>query len=240
MAYQILHKAATRGHSQHGWLESWHTFSFAHYHDPQRMHFGVLRVLNDDTVEAGRGFGSHPHENMEIITIPLEGELEHADNMGHRQVIRPGDIQVMSAGTGIVHSEFARPGEGPVRFLQVWLFPDRRNVAPRYDQLTLEPERSLNRFQQMLSPDPHDDGVWVHQQAWFHLGRFQAGREAGYMVKRAGNGVYAFVIEGSATINGQALERRDGLGLWEVDVLHVEAGAAGAHVLLMDVPMRAS
>ena len=238
MANMILHKAGTRGHANHGWLDTRHTFSFANYYDPERMHFGVLRVLNDDIVAPGMGFGTHPHENMEIISIPLEGDLEHKDSMGNTQVIRHGDIQVMSAGTGITHSEKNRDHDRSTRFLQIWLFPNRRNVTPRYDQLTLDPARRHNRFQQVLSPSPDDEGVWIHQDAWFHLGRFDAGKAAGYAVKRAGNGVYAFVIEGSATINGQALDRRDGLGVWDVSTLEVKAGNNGAEILLMEVPMQ--
>lgn len=237
MAHTVLHKAATRGHADHGWLNTWHTFSFAHYHDPERMHFGALRVLNDDTVAPGMGFSTHPHANMEIISIPLEGDLEHRDSMGNTQVIRQGDIQVMSAGSGITHSEKNRNHDRLTRFLQIWVFPNKRDVPPRYDQITLDPAKLRDRFQQILSPSPDDEGVWIHQDAWFHLGRFGPGREATYAVKRPGNGVYAFVIEGEATINGQALERRDGLGLWEVTGLEIKTGNNGADVLLMDVPM---
>ncbi|MBL8002809.1 MAG: pirin family protein [Flavobacteriales bacterium] len=240
MANMVLHKAGTRGHANHGWLDSHHSFSFANYYDPERMHFGALRVLNDDTVAAGMGFGTHPHDNMEIISIPLEGDLEHKDSMGNTQVIRHGDIQVMSAGTGITHSEFNRNKDRLTRFLQIWVFPNRRNVSPRYDQLTLDPALRHNRFQQVLSPSPDDEGVWIHQDAWFNLGRFDAHKGAHYGLKRAGNGVYAFVIEGSATINGQALERRDGLGVWDIAALDVQAGPQGAEILLMEVPMQLS
>jgi redox-sensitive bicupin YhaK (pirin superfamily) len=237
MANMILHKAGTRGHADHGWLNSHHTFSFAHYHDPERMHFGVLRVLNDDTVAAGMGFSTHPHDNMEIISIPLEGDLEHKDSMGNTQVIRHGDIQVMSAGSGITHSEKNRNTDKLTRFLQIWVFPNKRNVTPRYDQITLNPADRHNTFQQVISPNADDAGVWIHQDAWFHLGTFDGGVSARYTVKRTGNGVYAFLLEGSATINGQALERRDGLGVWDIDTLELEAGPGGAEVLLMDVPM---
>jgi len=237
MANMVLHKAGTRGHADHGWLNSHHTFSFAHYHDPERMHFGVLRVLNDDTVAAGMGFNTHPHDNMEIISIPLEGDLEHKDSMGNTQVIRHGDIQVLSAGSGITHSEKNRNTDRLTRFLQIWVFPNKRNVTPRYDQITLNTADRHNAFQQVLSPSPDDAGVWIHQAAWFHLGKFDANKSAAYAVKRKGNGVYAFLIEGSAIINGQALERRDGLGVWDIDTLELKAGPGGAEVLLMDVPM---
>jgi redox-sensitive bicupin YhaK (pirin superfamily) len=237
MAHMVLHKAATRGHANHGWLDSHHTFSFANYYDPERMHFGVLRVLNDDTVSPGMGFSTHPHENMEIISIPLEGDLEHKDSMGNTQVIRHGDIQVMSAGSGITHSEKNRNTDKLTRFLQIWMFPNKRNVTPRYDQLTLNASDRHNAFQQVLSPSADDAGVWVHQDAWFHLGRFDGGRDATYHVKRTGNGVYAFVLEGSVTINGQHLDRRDGLGIWDVTTLDLRTGPEGAEILLMDVPM---
>lgn len=238
MSNMVLHKAATRGHANHGWLDTHHTFSFANYYDPERMHFGALRVLNDDTVAAGRGFGTHPHDNMEIISIPLEGDLEHKDSMGNTQVIRHGDIQVMSAGSGITHSESNLNADQLTRFLQIWVFPNKRNVAPRYDQLTLNPTERRNRLQQVLSPDPHDDGVWIHQDAWFHLGSFDAGKNAAYDLKRTGNGVYVFMLEGSAVVNEQVLERRDGLGIWDVDRLELSAGNDGAEVLMMEVPMQ--
>jgi redox-sensitive bicupin YhaK (pirin superfamily) len=236
MSNSVLHKADTRGNANHGWLNSYHTFSFANYYNPERMHFGVLRVLNDDTVEAGRGFGTHPHDNMEIISIPLEGDLEHRDSMGNVAVIRNGDIQVMSAGTGITHSEFNKNAGSLVKFLQIWVFPNKRGVTPRYDQLTLKAEDRKNKLQQILSPNPDDAGVWLHQDAWFHLGAFETGVAADYTVKRKGNGVYAFVLSGNVTINGQALASRDGFGVWDIDTLSIKADSQ-AELLLMDVPM---
>jgi len=237
MENTILHRAETRGIANHGWLESCHTFSFANYHNPERMHFGVLRVLNDDKVEAGRGFGTHPHDNMEIISIPLEGDLEHKDSMGNTTVIKSGDIQIMSAGTGIMHSEFNKNADRPVKFLQIWLYPNKRNVTPRYDQMTLDIKQRHNRFQQILSPDPADEGVWIHQNAWFHLGNFDTGFETEYAVKSRGNGVYAFILRGSAEIEGQQLNARDGFGIWDVEKLRIRCGAADTEILLMDVPM---
>src|SRR3954469_20283590 len=188
----VLHKAATRGHASHGWLDSWHTFSFANYHDPARIHFGVLRVLNDDTVDAGMGFGKHPHDNMEIISIPLEGDLEHKDSMNNTAVIKNGDIQAMSAGTGIYHSEYNQDPDKRVKFLQIWIYPNQRNVEPRYDQLTLNLDDRHNKLQQVLSPNPDDAGVWIHQDAWFNLGKFDAGMSTVYTIQKPGNGVYAF------------------------------------------------
>ena len=221
----------------HGWLQSYHTFSFANYYNPERMNFGVLRVLNDDTVQAGRGFGTHPHDNMEIISIPLEGDLEHKDSMGNVAVIRNGDVQVMSAGTGIYHSEYNKNSDKTVKFLQIWVFPNKRNVTPRYDQITLNLADRKNKLQQILSPNPDDEGVWIHQNAWFHIGTLDEGFETTYTLKGGnGNGVYIFVLNGDVTANGQALHARDGLGIWNTEQFDLKANSA-AEVLLMEVPM---
>ena len=237
MANTVLHRADTRGHANHGWLDSYHTFSFANYYNPDRMHFGVLRVLNDDWVAPGRGFGRHPHDNMEIISIPLVGDLEHQDSMNNKQVIRQGDIQVMSAGTGIFHSEFNRNTDKEVRFLQIWVFPNKKNVEPRYDQLTYDRDKAHNNLLQVLSPNPDDAGVWIHQDAWFHLGNLDKGFQTKYTLKRPQkNGVYAFVIDGKVSINGHPLNRRDGLGLWDTTELSINADEK-AELLLMEVPM---
>jgi len=237
MANSVLHKSETRGDANHGWLHSRHTFSFADYYDPERVHFGMLRVLNDDIVEAGMGFGTHPHENMEIISIPLEGDLEHKDSMGNISVIKHGDIQVMSAGTGITHSEYNRNKDKPVKFLQIWVFPNRKNVKPRYDQITLNIADRHNKLQQILSPNPDDDGVWIYQNAWFHLGQFDKGFSAEYNIKAKGNGVYAFILIGSVTIHNQELKSRDGFGIWDIDKFSVKANA-DSEFLLMEVPMK--
>ncbi|UOQ74055.1 pirin family protein [Hymenobacter cellulosilyticus] len=232
----VLHKAESRGHASHGWLNSYHTFSFAGYSNPSRVHFGVLRVLNDDTVAGGMGFGTHPHDNMEIISIPLSGDLEHKDNMGNHGIIRRGDVQVMSAGTGVAHSEKNHNKDQEVKFLQIWVFPNQRGVKPRYAQQSFRAEDRHNQFQQVISPSPDDAGVWIHQDAWFSLGDFDPGFSTEYQVKKAGNGVYAFVLEGDVTINGQKLNRRDGLGIWDTDSLSIQANSQ-AQLLLMDVPM---
>jgi len=237
MANTILHKADSRGLANHGWLKSFHSFSFANYYNPERMHFGVLRVLNDDRVDAGMGFGTHPHDNMEIISIPLEGDLEHKDSIGNIATIRHGDIQVLSAGTGIHHSEYNKNKDSEVKFLQIWLFPNKKNVQPRYDQVTLNLEDRHNKLQQILSPNPDDAGVWIHQDAWFHMGKFDNNFTTEYTIKRNGNGVYAFILNGDFTIDGNVLNQRDGLGIWNTDKISITANSQDAEILLMDVPM---
>jgi len=232
----VLHKAETRGHANHGWLDSHHTFSFAHYYDPTRINFGALRVLNDDQVAGGRGFGEHPHDNMEIISIPLSGDLEHQDSMGNKTVIRQNDVQIMSAGTGIQHSEYNKNKDEKVNFLQIWVFPKERNIQPRYDQKTFSPEGRVNKLQEVVAPVKDSEGVWINQDAWFHLGNLKKDFKTTYDVKKKGNGVYVFVLDGEVTINGQALKKRDGLGVSEADALEIEA-KRDAEVLLMEVPM---
>jgi quercetin 2,3-dioxygenase len=233
----VLHKAATRGHANHGWLDSWHTFSFAGYHDPNRIHFGALRVLNDDTVAPGMGFGKHPHDNMEIVSIPLEGDLEHGDSTGTKAVIKSGDVQIMSAGTGIIHSEKNSNNDQQVKFLQIWVFPNTKNVTPRYDQKTFSEADKQNKLATVVSPiGRNDGGVQMHQDAWFHLGRLDEGKTLTYELKKKENGVYAFVIEGDVTINDIVLNRRDGLGISETDTLFIKADSR-AEILLMEVPM---
>ncbi|EEX49422.1 pirin family protein [Pasteurella dagmatis] len=232
----IYHSANSRGDANHGWLKSKHTFSFGHYYDPSRINFGALRVINDDFVEGGMGFGTHPHNNMEIISIPLSGDLAHKDSMGNGSIIRNGDIQVMSAGTGITHSEMNPNADIPVKFLQIWVIPNKRNVEPRYQQITIADNAKPNDFQQILSPNPDDDGVWIHQDAWFSLAKFDQGISKNYALNKAGNGVYAFVIKGQANVAGVALNERDGLGIWDTDNLDIIA-SSDAEVLLMEVPM---
>jgi len=239
----VLHKASTRGHANHGWLDTNHTFSFAHYYDPTRVHFGALRVLNDDFVDGGMGFGTHPHDNMEIISLPLSGDLEHKDSMGNVAVIKQNDVQIMSAGTGIYHSEYNKNKDKKVNFLQIWVFPKVRNIEPRYDQINFKPENRVNKLQQIVSPSKTDEGVWINQDAWFHLGNLKKGFATDYRIKQKGNGVYFFVIEGDVTFNphagqagGQKLNKRDGFGVWDVEKLSISADS-DAEVLLMEVPM---
>jgi redox-sensitive bicupin YhaK (pirin superfamily) len=237
MENSVLHKANTRGHANHGWLDAHHSFSFASYYNPDRMQFGALRVLNDDMVSEGQGFGTHPHDNMEIITIPLEGAIEHKDSMGNSSVIRAGEIQVMSAGSGITHSEFNHHSDRKLKLLQIWIFPNKQNVIPRYDQLKLDPTDKQNKLQQILSPVPKDTGVWIHQKAWFHLGNFDKDMKANYTLKDKANGVYAFVIKGQFMVNDQKLETRDALGIWSIEKLSLSSLEKDSEILLIEVPM---
>jgi redox-sensitive bicupin YhaK (pirin superfamily) len=238
MENTILHKAETRGDANHGWLHSKHTFSFANYYNPERMHFGVLRVLNDDTVAAGMGFGTHPHDNMEIISIPLEGDLEHKDSMGNVTVIKNGDIQIMSAGTGIQHSEYNKSKDNQVKFLQIWVLPNKKNVTPRYDQITLISEDRHNKLQQIVSPNADNEGVWINQNAWFHLGKFDKGISTDYTIKSKGNGLYIFNLSGTLEVNNQVLNTRDGFGIWDIEKVTLKANT-DAEFLIMEVPMTA-
>lgn len=229
----VIHRANTRGGANHGWLQTKHSFSFSNYYDPERMGFGKLRVLNDDIIAGGTGFGTHPHDNMEIISIPLEGALKHKDSMGNEQVIKAGDIQVMSAGTGITHSEMNGLKDKPGKFLQIWVYPNKRGVTPRYDQITLKEEK--NKLQQILSPSPDDAGVWIYQDAWFDLGTFDKGQKIQHKLRRPKtHGVYAFVINGNVTINGQKLGERDAMGIWKVSSLDINT-ESNARLLLMEV-----
>ncbi len=232
----IFHSSSSRGQANHGWLKSHHSFSFANYYNPDKIHFGALRVLNDDYVAAGMGFGEHPHENMEIISIPLEGDLEHKDSMGNTTVIKHGDIQVMSAGTGVYHSEYNKSKSNAVKFLQIWVIPNKQNVTPRYDQITLNLKDRENKLQQILSPNKNDDGVWIHQDAWFHLGKFSAEKNCTYSFKKEDNGVYVFLLKGKAIVAGEELNERDAIGIWESNSFDFKS-LSYCEILMMEVPM---
>lgn len=232
----ILHKASSRGRSKHDWLDSYHSFSFAEYHNPGRMNFGILRVLNDDIIAGGTGFGRHPHNNMEIITIPLHGDLAHEDSMGNKAIIKQGDVQVMSAGTGVYHSERNPNKELPVELLQIWLMPNQRDVAPRYDQISIAQLEKQNSFFQILSPNPDDQGVWIHQNAWFHLGYFDENVTTSYNLKNADNGVYVFVLEGQVEIVSHDLDRRDAIGIWDIENFVLKSNTK-SKVLVMEIPL---
>ena len=231
----IYHAAQTRGKADHGWLYANHSFSFANYYNPQRMNFGSLRVLNDDTIAPGMGFDTHPHDNMEIITIPLTGDLEHKDSMGNIGVINEGEIQVMSAGTGVYHSEFNKNLDKHVNLLQLWVMPNKHNVEPRYDQKSVRELKKDNTFYQVLSPNKEDDGMWIHQDAWFHLGDFNKSQQTVYEIKKKGNGVYIFVIEGRFKVGNQVLNKRDALGVWDTTKIPF-ISKSNSKVLLVEVP----
>ena len=232
----IYHAADSRGDANHGWLKSKHTFSFANYHNPERMGFGALRVINDDFVIAGQGFGKHSHRDMEIISIPLSGKLGHGDNIGNNGIIETGEIQVMSAGTGITHSEMNADNHEAVSFLQIWVIPNKMNVEPRYQQIRMDELMKPNAFNQILSPNSDDAGVWIHQDAWFSMGDFDKGVTETYQLKNPNNGVYIFVISGKVVINGNTLDTRDGLGVWDTKNFTMDV-LDDARVLLMEVPM---
>ncbi len=233
---KVFHSAETRGYADHGWLNANHSFSFASYYDPNRMNFGALRVLNDDTISPGKGFGKHSHDNMEIITIPLKGDLEHKDSLGNIGAINEGEIQVMSAGTGIYHSEYNKNSDKFINLLQLWVMPKKQDVKPRYDQRSFKGLKKKNSIYQVLSPYPEDEGMWIHQDAWIHLGDFEEVTSVDYMLKKKGNGVYIFVIEGIFKVANEKLEKRDALGVWNTESITFEAQSK-SQVLLIEVPM---
>ena len=236
MSKKIIHKANTRGHANHGWLDSHHTFSFARYYNPERMNFGLLRVLNDDVVAPGMGFGAHPHDNMEIISIPLSGELAHQDSTGNKKVIQTNDVQIMSAGSGLTHSEFNNSKTDKVNFLQIWVFPKEQNITPRYEQKTFKPEDRQNKLQLVVSPEKDAESIWINQDAWFTLGSLKAGFAEDYKLHKNGNGVYAFVLEGEVEIDGEKLSKRDGMGISDTENVSIKA-SSDAELLLMEIPM---
>lgn len=237
MKKTILHSADSRGIGNHGWLQSKHTFSFAGYHDPDRIHFGALRVLNDDIVAGGKGFGLHPHDNMEIVSIPLVGALQHKDTTGREAVIHTGDVQIMSSGSGIAHSEMNASATEAVNFLQIWVFPKKRNIEPRYQQKTFITADRNNTWQVVVSPEEAEASLWINQDAWLSLGEWSKGTEAVYELHRKGNGVYAFVIDGDVILAGQALHSRDGFGISDTETISLVADR-DARVLIIEVPMQ--
>ena len=232
-----IHKEESRGHANHGWLDTHHSFSFASWHNPERMHFGMLRVLNDDIVSGGKGFGTHPHDNMEIISIPLKGDLEHRDSMGTTSVIKENDIQVMSAGTGVLHSEYNKNPDKDVNFLQIWIFPKVRNIAPRYDQKSFDPLDSEGKILRLVSPmEDATDTVKINQDAYISLSTLKSGNKISYNFNKKGNGVYAFVLEGEASLDGYSLQEKDAAAISEVDSLDFESNSE-AKILFIEVPM---
>ena len=233
---KVFHPASSRGAADHGWLQAKHSFSFANYYDSERVQFGALRVLNDDIIAPGMGFGTHPHDNMEIITIPLDGALEHKDSMDNIGVIETDEIQVMSAGSGVYHSEYNKNKDQSVSLLQIWVFPNKKNVTPRYDQKNIKELKKVNSFYPIVTPNQKGPGMWIHQDAWFHLGEFDKETRINYNINKKGNGVYAFLIEGSVQIDGESLEKRDALGLWDTESFELLANP-NSRILLIEVPL---
>ena len=233
---KIFHSASSRGAADHGWLQAKHSFSFANYYDSEKVQFGALRVLNDDIIAPGMGFGTHPHDNMEIITIPLDGTLEHKDSLDNIGVIETDEIQVMSAGSGVYHSEYNKNKDQSVSLLQIWVFPNKKNVTPRYDQKNIKDLKKVNSFYPIVTPDQNGPGMWIHQDAWFHLGEFDKETRINYNINKKGNGVYAFLIEGSVQIDGESLEKRDALGIWETEKFELLANQ-NSRVLLIEIPL---
>lgn len=237
MAKTIYHAANTRGHANHGWLDTFHTFSFAGYNDPSRIHFGALRVINDDTVKGGFGFGKHPHDNMEIITVVLDGALEHADSMGHTEAIQANEVQVMSAGTGIFHSEYNHNKDKDVSLFQIWIFPEKKNVTPQYDQVKFDPTERINNLQLLVSPmDKNESRLKINQQAWIYRTQLEKGKTLEHTMHSNKNGMYVLAIDGSANVNGQILNKRDGAGISDTDTISITANET-ADLLLLEVPM---
>lgn len=236
MPTNMLHKASTRGHANHGWLDSHHTFSFAGYHDPERVHFGALRVLNDDIVTGGMGFGKHPHDNMEIVSIPLRGALEHKDTTGRQAIIKTGDVQIMSAGSGIAHAEYNASKTDDVNFLQIWVFPKLRNISPRYEQKTFDEKGRENKWQVVVSPEKESSALWINQDAWFVLGDWKKGTETTYTLHKKDNGVYVFILEGDVTVNGQSMKKRDGMGISNATEITIKT-ESDSKILLIEIPM---
>ncbi|NDC41493.1 MAG: pirin family protein [Chitinophagia bacterium] len=239
MAKTIFHAADTRGHADHGWLNAHHSFSFAGYYNPERVHFGALRVLNDDIVKGGMGFGKHPHDNMEIITIVLDGELAHKDSMGHTQTITNDEVQVMSAGTGVFHSEFNPDHHQAVNLLQTWILPAKKNIPPSYAQAIFNPDDRKNKLQTLVSPvERGEGGLTINQDAWIYRSATDAGHSVSVTPHTEGHGLYVFVISGSITAEGQQLNRRDALGIWETNQPVTIAANSDADFVVFEVPMQ--
>ena len=232
----IIHRAEERGHANHGWLDAHHSFSFANWYDPSKVHFGMLRVLNDDIVAPGMGFGMHPHNDMEIITIILEGALQHKDNMGNGSVIKPGDVQVMSAGTGVVHSEFNPSKTERTNLFQLWVFPKENGIAPRYDQKTFDSAERKNKIQTVASGFKQNGELYIHQDAALSLSNVEAGKKTNYSMLKEGNGAYVIVISGKIKIAGNELGKRDAIGISEISSFEIEA-SENSEVLIVEVPM---
>lgn len=232
----VFHPASERGSADYGWLKPNYSFSFAGWHNPERMHFGALRVLNDDYIAGGGGFDTHAHDNMEIVTIPLSGALAHRDSMGNYSIIRAGEVQIMSAGTGIQHSEHNHSSEEPVTLFQIWVFPNKKGLTPTYDQINLNLTAKKNELQCVVSPDG-SGGVKINQNSWFSLGDLDEDWQGTYELHGDEQGVYAMVVEGEVEIAGKQLGKRDALGVWDTGEVEINA-KKGSKILLIEVPMR--
>ena len=233
---KVIHKADSRGHVNLGWLNSYHSFSFSSYNNPEKIRFGALRVLNDDSVAPGKGFGQHPHENMEIISIPLSGALKHRDTTGREAVIRSGDVQIMSAGTGLYHAEMNNSSTEEVKFLQIWIYPKEKNIAPRYDQKSFNKADWKNQWQLVVSPIANDQTILINQDAYISLGNIEKGHSLDYQIKQEGNGVYIFILEGKVSVDDELLDRRDAIGITAAAQIKISA-ADNAEILLLEIPV---
>jgi len=233
----IFHPAKERGFNSFGWLKSNHSFSFGQFHNPEKMNFGLLRVLNDDHVEPSMGFGTHGHANMEIVSIPLNGALRHKDSTGRDEIIKSGDVQIMSAGSGIQHSEYNASREVPVDFLQIWVFPKEENIEPRYEQKSFLESQKADRFLNVVSPDKNDEAVTINQEAWFSLANLSVGKLLDYNLNNKNNGIYVFVMEGDIDVAEQTLATRDAIGIYETDGTVSVKAKSNAKVLVIEVPM---
>lgn len=234
----IIHKSDTRGFANHGWLKSYHTFSFASYQNTERMNFGALRVLNDDVVQPKMGFGTHPHQNMEIISIPLKGALSHKDSMGNKRAIEVGEVQVMSAGTGLTHSEFNDSKTDEVNFLQLWIIPEEVNVEPNYEQRLFPKEESVNKLQTVVAPKNKVEGnaLPISQQAYIYRTNLDANKSVDLKVKSAQNGCYIFVVEGEIEVANNTLKKRDAIGIYETETIEIKA-IQNSELIIIEVPM---
>ncbi|MDR3245599.1 MAG: pirin family protein [Prevotellaceae bacterium] len=235
---KVLHRAETRRHKYNGWLDTYNTFSFADYFNPERINFGALRVINDDTIKGGEGFGSHIHNNMEIVSIPLYGALEHRDSLGHVNVVNPGDIHVLSAGSGVIHSVHNADNEKPASFFQIWVLPREKNVSPKYEQKSFDFINSCNELVHLISPNKENGCLYLNQDAWFSIGTFTKGNSFDYELQKQGNGLYAIVFEGEFELSGEILRYRDGMGVFDTDHVKIKSLSETGRILLIDVTMR--
>lgn len=233
---KIVHRAADRGYADHGWLKANHSFSFANYHDPSKVHFGLLRVLNDDVIAPSMGFGFHPHDNMEIVTIPLQGGVKHRDNMGNEGVVQAGDVQIMSAGKGVMHSEHNASTTEFLNLFQIWVFPKERNITPRYDQKTFKAEDRAGKFQLLVSPEKDNGSLWINQDSWFSMAQFSAGSKTTYTINKPGNGAYLMVVDGEIELAGEKLNKRDAIGVSDISSLDIQF-IKNSEILVIEVPM---